>query len=794
MFRIIDCITVEHDMPLLLLAVAICLSGSVASVIVAGRARVAQNPVRWTVLLGLCSGATAWSTHFVSMLAYQSGLPITYDPTLTIASLIAGILLMGVGCHLACKRRSRFTYRLLGGGIVGGGVVALHYVGMAGIRLQGALLFDPGYVVASVVLSTVIGAIALNTIFGRIHAYTALLSAALLVAMILSLHFTGMAAIELQLHSIETSDEQGISRFVIALAVTIASFATLAVGTVAAVADRHLTNRLAGEAERFKTLSNGAFEGLIVHRDGVIIDANTAARKLLGLGESIRKRSLKEWIDELDVPLGVNDELVSEVNVRGANGETFPAEICRRRINLVDQRIGELVAIRDLTSRKKSEAIISHLARHDPLTDLPNRRWFGELSENALSHATLTGRPFAMMALDLDNFKTVNDVYGHAAGDQLIQTVAARLNEVISEQGVVARLGGDEFAILETSDQQPERAAELAKKILAVLNGPIALENGGQSSSFSINASIGVAVYPFDGTTIAVLLRNSDTAMYRAKTSGKATFRFFEENMNEASEFRHKIETGLRRALAQESFKVVYQPIVNSDDREPNCMEALLRWTDDELGSIPPDQFIPVAEASGLIVPIGEFVLRQACNDAVGWPAPIRVAVNLSAVQFKDEALVSSVHQALERSGLPGDRLELEITESLLIDNRDDALRQLNVLKALGINIAMDDFGTGYSSLSYLQSFGFDKLKIDRIFVSNLETNQQNASIVRAVISMAQSLSMKVVAEGVETDEQAAILSEMSCDQLQGYLISKPMPADEITLFLESKNGISSAR
>ncbi len=787
MFRIIDCITVDHDIPILLLALAICVSGSLASVMVSGRARVAsERAAEWTALLGVCIGATAWSTHFVAMLAYKTGLPMTYDLLLTACSLLAGIALAALGSHLARIQSSQARAALFGGTIVGCGVIVLHYLGMAGLNLPGVLTYDPVYVTASVLLSVGLGAGAMNTLFGRPRANKSLIGVLLLVAMIASLHFTGMAAIELSLDPELDPVSEGVSRLAIILAVTVSAFATLGIGTVAAIIDRRLSNYLAAEAQRFKTLSDGAFEGLVIHRHGVIQDANTAARELLELQEPINQYDLREWIEQLATPIGDGAEQIGEVELPGANGKIFPAEICRRRIQLANEKWGELVAIRDLTARKKSDATIAHLALHDALTDLPNRRFFGELASKTLEQAARTGRSFAVIAMDLDNFKIVNDVYGHAAGDQLIQTVAVRLNETLGNGDVVARLGGDEFALLETSPRHPQCAAALAERIIEALKTPIALDVGGRKSTVNINTSIGIAVYPFDGDTIDQLLRSADTAMYQAKSSGKATYRFFELAMNQVSEERHRLEEGLRNALSRKSLNLVYQPIVGSDSREPICFEALLRWHDHELGQVSPDRFIPVAETSGLIKPIGDFVLLQACQDASQWPSPVRVAVNLSAVQFKGNDLIGSVTAALAQSGLPGERLELEITESVLIDNREDALRQLNELKSLGIRIAMDDFGTGYSSLSYLQSFGFDKLKIDRAFISDLENNKQHASIVRAVVSMGQSLSMQVVAEGVETDAQATRLADMSCDQLQGYLIAKPMASEKVEEFLAS--------
>ncbi|MCW5623886.1 MAG: EAL domain-containing protein, partial [Burkholderiales bacterium] len=476
------------------------------------------------------------------------------------------------------------------------------------------------------------------------------------------------------------------------------------------------------------------------------------------------------------------DEQPVEMLLPRPDGSRFPAEVCRRRMLLADGTDGELLAIRDLTARKESEARIEHLALHDPLTDLPNRRLFMELASKAISHAYRVKERFAILTVDLDGFKLVNDVHGHAAGDELLKVVAERIATTLREADVVARFGGDEFAILQSFASQPKQAMTLAERLIEALQAPIRVAD----AEVTISASIGVALFPEDGQTIEDLLRNADTAMYLAKADGKATCRFFEAQMDAALEARRRLEARLRQAVANDKLQVAYQPLVDSESHAPLGFEALVRWHDDEFGPVSPADFIPVAEETGLIIAIGEFVLRRACHEAAKWSQPLRVAVNLSAVQFRRKGLVDMVRTALEDSGLPGDRLELEVTESLLIDNRDEALRILTTLKELGVRIAMDDFGTGYSSLSYLQSFPFDKIKIDRVFVSDLQANSQNASIVQAVASMGRSLHMRVVAEGVETTAQAVLLKDLDCDELQGYLIARPMPAAGVEEFLSA--------
>jgi len=781
--RILGCLTVDHDYHLVLLAAAVCVFGTIASLIVANRATRGDRSAMWQVLLAVCAGSTVWATHFLAMLAYRTSAPITYAAGLTIASYSAGVVVIGLGCGIVLHRLGAVRHALVGGAVVGIGVSMLHYLGMAAMRFPGHLRYDADLVIASVVLSSVFGAAGMYcSTRGRTGKHRSI-GAVLLIMMVVALHFTGMGAVRLELGPLGESDESGLSRQILATAVAIAAITVLLIGMGGALVAQRVSRRLADEAERFRTLADGALEALVVHSDGKIVDANAAARKLFEITQADGSQSIDRLFDGPDPALVrrmLEEGVSAEVWLLSATGARFPAEVCRRKMRLVGGGEGELFAIRDLSARKASEARIEHLALHDPLTDLPNRRLFMELSNKAISHSARSGERLAVLAIDLDGFKLVNDMHGHAAGDELLKTVAERISATLREADVFARFGGDEFAILQSFAAQPKQAMVLAERLLDTLSKPIRLAD----AEVTVSASIGVALYPDDGRTPADLLRNADTAMYRAKADGKATCRFFEPQMDAALEGRRRLESRLRLAIAEGKLTVAFQPLVCSDSRETLGFEALVRWRDEELGMIPPVDFIPVAEETGLIIPMGELVLRRACTEAASWSKPLRVAVNLSVVQFRRRGLVDTVREILAETGLPGDRLELEVTESLLIDNRDDALRTLTALKALGVRIAMDDFGTGYSSLSYLQSFPFDKIKIDRCFVNDLQPGSQNASIVRAVASMGRSLQMRVVAEGVETQGQAKLLRELDCDELQGYLISRPMPAEDIEAFL----------
>jgi diguanylate cyclase (GGDEF)-like protein len=430
----------------------------------------------------------------------------------------------------------------------------------------------------------------------------------------------------------------------------------------------------------------------------------------------------------------------------------------------------------DLTEYRRIEARVAHMARHDALTELPNRVLLLERLEAALEDAR-AGKGVAVLCLDLDRFKHVNDTFGHNVGDALIKAVGERLGVCIGDGNTVARLGGDEYSIVQIGAEQPLAAMALAARIIEVVGEPI--EFSGQQ--VKVGTSIGIAVAPADGTNPDQLLKNADLALNRAKGEGRGIYRFFEAGMDAQMRDRFKLQIDLQAALANGEFELHYQPLVNLERNEISCLEALLRWHHPERGRVSPGEFIPLAEETGLIVPIGEWALREACAAAASWPAHVNIAINISAIQFKSRNLTQAVFSALAASGLSPARLELEITESVLLQNDDTTLATLHQLRALGVRIALDDFGTGYSSLSYLRSFPFDKIKIDRCFVADLSDADEDAlAILRAVAGLGISLGIATTAEGVETKEQLEKVREEGCTEMQGYLFSPPKPINEI--------------
>jgi len=432
----------------------------------------------------------------------------------------------------------------------------------------------------------------------------------------------------------------------------------------------------------------------------------------------------------------------------------------------------------DITERHLAHESIARMARHDALTDLPNRLLFREKMEDGLACVQAGEESMAVMCLDLDNFKAINDSLGHPIGDKLLQVVGKRLANILDPKDTIARLGGDEFAILLRQGTSTD-AEMLARRLIDTVCEPIAIDG----HEMNTGISIGIAVAPDNGISGDHLMKCADLALYRAKAEGRNGFRFFETAMDLQMRARHALEVDLRRALAEGEFHLVYQPVVRLDTGETTGMEALLRWTHPERGAIPPVEFIPVAEETRLIMPIGEWVLREACTEAARWPESIRLAVNLSAVQFRNRNLVATVMNAFAAAGLSARRLELEITETVLMQEDDTILSMLHQLRGLGVRIAMDDFGTGYSSLGYLRSFPFDKIKIDRSFVSGKCSTAESEAIIRAIAELGTTLGIETTAEGIETTQQMELVRRAGCTEGQGYLIGRPRPISELLGF-----------
>jgi diguanylate cyclase (GGDEF)-like protein/PAS domain S-box-containing protein len=480
-----------------------------------------------------------------------------------------------------------------------------------------------------------------------------------------------------------------------------------------------------------------------------------------------------------------SDELTGRTwkHVR-ADGTLIDLAIYSRQLVYAD-RPAMLLSLMDITERKRAEARLAFMAQHDGLTGLPNRTLLRQEMDEMLQHTRRSSDKVAVLMLGLDNFKAVNDTLGHAVGDKLLRGVAKRLRSTLREEDTLARLNSDEFAIMQSGMVRPEDAVLLARRLLEAVGEPYLLDG----HSVVIGASIGIAMSPGDGDESEKLLKHADMALSRAKNDSRGTFSFFESGMDARAQSRRKIEIDLRDAIQGDVLRPYYQPLIDLATGRITGFEALVRWPHPERGMISPAEFIPVAEETGLINALGSLILHRACRDAVAWPDDIRVAVNLSPLQFRAGNLLSVVMEALKQSGLPARRLELEITETLLLEKSSQVQATLHALRALGVRISMDDFGTGYSSLSYLRSFPFDKIKIDQSFVRGLGANNDAQAIVRAIISLGVGLGVTITAEGVETEGELNCLRSEGCHEAQGFLFSHARPNAEIVAMLDARPG-----
>jgi diguanylate cyclase (GGDEF)-like protein len=544
--------------------------------------------------------------------------------------------------------------------------------------------------------------------------------------------------------------------------------------------------------ERFDAALNNMSHGLcMVDADGRVIVFNARFAELFSLNSVVQPGvTLKGLVKQIDSSHSAGADalwhicLQQEELIRTRRRASFiQGEPNGQTFSISHQPMtggGWIATYEDITERRRAESQIAYMAHHDALTDLANRVLFRERLDQALTSAKRHGATIAVLCLDLDRFKDVNDTLGHETGDLLLKAVSDRLRECVRDGDVVARLGGDEFAVLQLSAHEPQDCASLASRIINTVSMPYDLDG----QEVVIGTSVGIALALEGSVAPDQLLKHADMALYRAKSDRRGTYRFFEPEMDAQLQARRLLEADLRKALANGEFELFYQPQVNIRENEISGFEALLRWHHRERGMVPPGEFIPVAEDIGLISSLGEWVIEQACVEAATWPESVKIAVNLSPVQFRSKTLVQSVSRALIESGLQPSRLELEITESVLLQDNDTTLATLHQFRELGVHIAMDDFGTGYSSLSYLRSFPFDKIKIDQSFVRELTSRADCLAIVQSITKLGSSLGMITTAEGVETEEQYLQLRAAGCTEVQGYYFGRPKPARELVFSL----------
>ncbi|MGK2911503.1 MAG: bifunctional diguanylate cyclase/phosphodiesterase [Sphingobium sp.] len=760
MFRVIECIWTQHDHVTVALAAMIWIIGSLAFFLALEQAHQCRQDRRalWLAIGALAGGLGVWATHFVAMLAYKGGLPIGYALRPTIMS--AAIIIIGFWAALQTLGQFTFSRCMLAGLTLATSIGLMHFTGMDALLVQAHIQYDWSAVAVSAVVAGACFTAAFY-LFTRLPGIWHIPGSALAsVVGVCALHFTGMSATTLVFDPALPPVEINTSRIWLIGATVVSTLIVVLLTGVATLIDRYLTD--------LKGLASATLEGIVIVRDNHIVEANERFAEWIGISElaGMDPECLLAAVDGCPIA-DLRDKPVEAVPRGEYSDRVF--EVAVHEIEYRG-RPSRVLAVRDLTDAKAAQRQIEHLAHHDGLTGLPNRTLLQERLDHALALSERTDESLALLTLDLDRFKAVNDLFGHAEGDRVLKAVATMLKRCVRGADTVARLGGDEFVILQVGAPQPEGARAMADRILEIFRG----EMNPAMDPTAVGVSAGVALFPQDGQDAASLHHAADIALYRAKTSGRGNIAFFDSDMDRQMRQRRQLESDLRHAVARKQFHIVYQPLVDTDTRRITGYEALLRWTQPGRGAVEPDEFIPIAEETGIILALGEWVLRQACQDAASWLEPFTLAVNISPVQFQIANLEDIVVSALADAGLEATRLELEITETALMKDRDRTIRTLNALKRRGIRIVMDDFGTGYSSLSNLQSFSFDKIKIDRSFIQTMENDEAARSIIRAIVGIGRSLALPVVAEGVETETQRAMVEHEGCPQAQGFFYGLP--------------------
>ncbi len=771
MYAVFNCIVTQHDLRLVGLAAVICALASYTAISLLHHMRRSSAHMRraWLAVSAISTGFGVWATHFIAMLAFSPGVPTAYNIALTGLSLVAAILLTGAGLAVAVESIAG-AGAWLGGAMVGGGIAAMHYTGMAAFEIPGRIVWDPVLVAVSIALGGLLGAAALPVGLREDNVKWKILGALLLTAAICSHHFTAMGAAKIIFDPAIELSGTALPPGLLAIAVAFASF-VIVVLALGGVAIDMRARRRELETDLMRGAANATFEGLLVCEGATIVTVNDNIAALMGCSaDSVVGAKLEQYFADVDILTFFDHPNQSiEGTLVHFDGSKIPVELIQRSIDL-GGKPHRAVAVRDLRARKDAEKYIRFLAHYDALTELPNRVSFNKKLDQEIEAALAMGWRLAVLCLDLDRFKEVNDLFGHAAGDRALQSVAKRISGVLDENQMFARLGGDEFAIIAPGLSLPTTAGRIAETILE------ALQSAGENMEIDgpIAVSIGIAICPDDATDRHALLSHADIALYRAKNEGRGAYRYFDASMGAALHERRLLEHDLRNAIARGELRLVYQPEKNIRAGKVVGFEALLRWKHSTRGEISPAEFIPIAEDTGLILQIGEWVLRTACREAATWTQPLTVAVNVSAVQIHNANFAQVVHEILFETGLAPGQLELEITETALVRDLNRALATLRRIKMLGVRIAMDDFGTGYSSLSNLRAFPFDKIKIDGSFIKSVESGGQAAAIVRSVLGLGRGLNLPVLAEGVETSAELAFLESELCNEAQGYLLGKP--------------------
>lgn len=760
-------LTDQFDPNFTALAVIICVMSMLTAVRLFSRGFVARGDARptWLLLAGISAGFGAWAMHFLAMLAYHPGVATGHGPVGLLTSLIL-VLPMAIAAFYAAANLDGWVRPAFGGVILTFAVTVMHFSSLKDFRVDGVFSVDRDLVAVAFVACALLASAGF-TVMGPARAVSRQAIGGILIGLAVpAFHFIAMAALSIAPGEGQTGGLI-ISEFAIAGAIAAVTLIVIATGLGAALVDAKGAERA---VERLRRLANGAFEGIVITAHGKIVDANTSFLNLVRaehedvVGRAVDKNLLERGYSQA----GNEEALLSPFD----HGEAIPVEVRTR--SLSDDKAEAVYAIRDLRAQRKAEEEIRYLAQHDSATRLLNRNAFMTRLDALLERAAQEGEPVALLFIDLDLFKHINDVHGHRAGDVVITEVANRLRAMVKGSSLLGRIGGDEFVIALYGGTQPTEAAQCAHSLLERLLEPVPYEE----HKVEISGSVGISLYPADAGNASDLVAFADMALYRAKRGGRNAACFFSRDMDEAIRDRRRLARDLKKGIEAGELVLSYQPLAAMADGRIVGFEALVRWQHPVRGLLQPDDFILVAEENGLIIALGNWVLNQACYEAAKWERPFRVAVNLSALHLQDNSLVSRVHEILVNSGLSPARLEIEITESALFLDQARALSNLRRLKALGVRIAMDDFGTGYSSLSTLNAFPFDRIKIDRSFVDEISRSPQAEKIVRAIVSLGHSLGVPITAEGVETETQLEFLRREGCDQVQGFLIGRPEHID----------------
>jgi diguanylate cyclase (GGDEF)-like protein/PAS domain S-box-containing protein len=776
------CIVLEHDYRLVMLAVLICLFASYTAVSLQERARgaVAKQREKWIGITAITIGTGIWATHFIAMLGYDAGMAVRYDLLPTLGSLLVAILVSGLGFHFATYHRTKRA-RGLAGLVVGLGIAGMHYIGMMGYRVQGTISHDPDYILLSLVFGIGFAGASLVGMNKTRDIVRHGVATSLLVAAICGLHFTAMAGMQLTYDPTAVMPEMVLSEGLLVFTVAILALILLGFSLSHAFLDKDGLRMKRLETARLQSLADAALEGIVVmDMGGHIVTANQSfidlsGKKMMELRGHPLRRYFRQFTGDDNISaLAETGIHLEEAMLLQALGDEVPTEIFFRHAVVSGEP--QLVAVvRDLREKRAAEQQISYLSNYDVLTGLANRQLMMDRLLRAVPAAIANDSKIALHYIDVDGFKELNTTIGQEGGDHLLRVFAARIQHCVKEIDTVARIGADQFCVIQESISRAENADILVEDMIRRLEQPFVVS--GREAFVSV--SVGIAVAPDDTEDASSILSRAEIAMKQAKTVVGNSYRFYEEALDQTQLLRRQLKRDLVGAIERGEMKMVFQPQFDVRSGDATGFEALVRWTHPERGPIGPAEFIPLAEESGQILELGAWIIEESVREAAGWKNPLKVAINVSPVQFQQETLPTLIESQILQYGLNPARLEIEITEGVLINDIDHALSVLGRLRMQGIKLAMDDFGTGYSSLSYLQRFPFDKLKIDQSFVRKMLKDEQSHGIVRGMIGLAHGLNIPILAEGVETDSEFAMLRVEGCDEIQGYFLGKPKDISE---------------